>query len=207
MSTGETRARPRWHAYARWGAISVAAVVVLFFLFLLFGAKAYRIPSPTMEPTLHCAQPSYGCLGEADDRVLVCTICQTLSDPSRGDVMVFHTPASAVRTCGGGGTFVKRVIGLPGETVREDSKGFIWIFGPHSRTGTRLEEPYVSARSRQFDSAHFDQTWHVPKGDYFMVGDNRSRSCDSRQWGGLPAAKLIGPVIFRYWPWSRIGFP
>jgi signal peptidase I len=59
----------------------------------------------------------------------------------------------------------------------------------------------------RLDSEHYDKTWRVPKGDYFMIGDNRGRSCDSRSWGAVPPANLIGPVIFRYWPPTRIGFP
>ncbi len=108
--------------------------------------------------------------------------------------------------CGEGGTFVKRVIGLPGETVREDNKGYIWIRGPNSRKWARLNEPYISARARQLDTSHYHQHWKVPDGNYFMMGDNRSESCDSRQWGSVPRSSLIGTVFFTYWPPDRIGF-
>jgi len=89
--------------------------------------------------------------------------------------------------CGEGGTFIKRVIGVSGDTVHEDHKGFIEI------NGKRLTEPYLSADRRLADTAHFGQTWHVPNGNYFM-GDNRAQSCDSRVWGSVPARNVIGPV-------------
>jgi signal peptidase I len=102
---------------------------------------------------------------------------------------------------------VKRLIGLPGDTVHEDGQGRISIRSPGSGTWVKLNEPYVSAQERLADSAHFDKTWHVPEGEYFMLGDNRRGSCDSRSWGSVPRSSLIGPVVFRYWPLNRIGFP
>ena len=97
------------------------------------------------------------------------------------------------------GTFVKRLIGLPGDTVHEDENAFIWI------DGSRLAEPYVAADARQSDS-HRGQTWQVPPGRYFFLGDNRGGSCDSRIWGSVPRSNLIGPVLVRYWPPTRAGF-
>ena len=91
--------------------------------------------------------------------------------------------------CGEGGTFVKRLIGLPGETVHEDDHGFIDI------NGKRLTEPYIPRADRGRDSAFSGKTWHVPKGDYFVMGDNRAASCDSRVWGFVPARNIIGPVV------------
>jgi signal peptidase I len=166
----------------------------------------YRIPSSSMEPALNCAKPALGCLGNSSDRVLACRICLDFSSPSRGDIVVFNTPSKAANDCGEGGTFVKRVVGLPGETVREDDSGFIWIRGPDSKKFVKLKEPYLTAQRRLADSAHFGQLWHVPKGEYFMMGDNRSQSCDSRTWGSVPRSKLIGTVFFVYWPPDRIGF-
>jgi signal peptidase I len=101
---------------------------------------------------------------------------------------------------------VKRLIGMPGETVHEDGHGFISIKKPGATTWSRLKEPYISTQTRLADAAHFNMTWQVPQGDYFFMGDNRGQSCDSRDWGPVPRHDLIGEVFFVYWPPDRIGF-
>lgn len=197
--------------FARWGGtaagVTAAVLVVVCVVVAFVMLRPYRIPSSSMEPALNCAKPAPGCLGDSSDKVLVCRFCFRFSSPSRGDIVVFNTPRAAVSACGEGGTFVKRIVGMPGETVREDSKGFIWIRGPDSQAWVRLTEPYVPARARELDTGHYNQRWTVPRGDYFVVGDNRPESCDSRQWGAVPSANLIGLVIVRFWPLSRFGFP
>jgi signal peptidase I len=84
--------------------------------------------------------------------------------------------------------------------VHEADKGSILIEKRGSSGFVALDEPYVPAQSRRADSEHFGQTWHVPPGDYFMLGDNRAESCDSRVWGAVPARNVVGPVlrIFRH---------
>jgi signal peptidase I len=139
--------------------------------------------------------------------VLACRICLDLGSPSRGDIVVFNAPGEAALKCGEGGAFVKRIIGLPGETVHEDDHGSIWIKKAGSTTFTKLDEPYLSAQLRLADSVHFGRAWRVPDGQYFVLGDNRSQSCDSRTWGSVPRHDMIGTVVFRYWPLSRLGFP
>jgi signal peptidase I len=204
----QTPVQPPRRRVLRALLIGLAALLAVFVIVGWVGFTPYRIVSSAMEPTLSCAKApvSPGCLGGSNDRVLACRICLDLSNPSRGDIYVFNTPQDAALKCGEGGTFVKRVIGLPGETVREDTHGFIWIKKAGSTTFLRLNEPYISQESRLADSAHFGQTWRVPDGAYFMLGDNRSESCDSRTWGAVPHADLIGPVVFRYWPLSRLDF-
>jgi signal peptidase I len=152
-----------------------------------------------MEPTLHCARPAVGCDARFSDRVIACRICYVLGSPSRGQIVVFRAPPRAVLECGAGGVFVKRLIGLPGDSVHEDSRGFLSI------DGRRLTEPYVSAADRAADTKFRDRTWRVPSGDYFMIGDNRGGSCDSRTWGPVPRGNLIGPVVLTYWPPNRLG--
>jgi signal peptidase I len=185
-------------------------VAVLFVLtFEANVAQPYVIPSSSMENGLNCAKPGEGCRGTSNDRVLALRLEYDFEAPQRGQIAVFTAPASASKCAAGDGgtTFVKRIVGLPGETVREDDRGFIWIRGRGSTTWTKLNEPYVSPAYRAADAGHFDQTWRVPEGDYFMMGDNRGGSCDSRTWGAVPRANLIGPVVLRYWPPDRIGFP
>ena len=186
--------------------LTIAGAILIVFALKQWVLNPYRIPSSSMEPYLNCAKPGQGCLGDSSDRVLACRICLTFSNPSRGDVIVFDTPRAAANACGEGGTFVKRLIGLPGETLRESDKGFISIRGPNSKVWVKLKEPYISTRARELDAGRYQQTWKVPDGEYFMMGDNRSASCDSRQWGAVPRSDLIGTVFFVYWPPDRIGF-
>jgi signal peptidase I len=158
-------------------------------------AKPYRIPTSSMEPTLHCAAPAPGCLGKSSDRVLAASIVYDFRSPARGDVVVFTAPARAKAECTEGGTFVKRIVGLPGEIVSE-LRGVVYI------DGKRLIEPYVDPSRRDT----MTRTWpRVPKGSYFVMGDNRAASCDSREWGPVPRKSMIGPVVGLYWPFGRIG--
>ena len=177
-----------------WLATIVGAIVIVVAL-KEWVVNPYRIPSSSMEPTLHCARPGAGCEAHFSDRVLACRICLDFGNPSRGDIIVFKTPPEAVQKCGEGGTFVKRLIGLPGETVSEKD-GFVYI------NGKALKEPYIAQGHRDTQTGR----WKVPKGQYFFMGDNRAQSCDSRQWGSVPRGNLIGTVFFVYWPPNRIGF-
>jgi signal peptidase I len=189
--------------------LTIAGAILIVLALKQWVVNPYRIPSSSMEPTLNCAKgpASPGCLGNSSDRVLACRICLDFGhNPSRGDIVVFNTPSRAATECGEGGTFVKRVIGLPGDTLHEDHDGNIWIKSPGSPAFVKLKEPYISADDRLADSTHFGITRHVPEGEYFMMGDNRSESCDSRTWGSVPRNKLIGIVFFTYWPPDRISF-
>jgi signal peptidase I len=188
--------------------LTIAGAILIVLAVKQWVVNPYRIPSSSMEPYLNCAKPGSGCLGNSSDRVLACRICLAFSSPSRGDVVVFNTPNAAANACGvnEGETFVKRIIGLPGETVKEDDKGFIWIRGPNSTKFVKLKEPYISAQARSLPDNHRNGEWKVPAGSYFMMGDNRSESCDSRQWGSVPRSSLIGTVFFTYWPPDRISF-
>jgi signal peptidase I len=157
----------------------------------------YRIPSSSMEPTLHCAAPGAGCQARFSDRVLANRFIYHFRSPHRKEIVVFKTPPAAERCENGAGgeTFVKRIIGLPGDTIRE-RRGTILV------NGEPLEEPYVQPAERDQRSGQ----WRVLQGQYFMMGDNRSSSCDSRDWGAVPRENLIGPVFAVYWPPQRIGF-
>jgi signal peptidase I len=188
------RGLPRPARLAVEWAATIAGAILFILVFEAQVAKPYRIPSASMEPTLHCARPAHDCRAHFSDRVLAAPIVYRVRSPRRGDVAVFHSPSAAAAECVGGGTFVKRIIGLPGEVVSERS-GYVYI------DGRLLHEPYVDEVDRDSQS----RTWpRVPEGAYFMMGDNRADSCDSRQWGPVPRGKLIGPVVLTYWPPTRL---
>jgi signal peptidase I len=157
-------------------------------------AKPFRIPSASMETTLNCARPADGCLASVSDRVLVDRVTYRFRDPHRGDIVVFNVPDLARQRCGMGGVFVKRLIGLPGE-VLEERRGYVYI------NGRKLNEPYVRPERR--DSSSFHEL-KIGTGHYFMMGDNRASSCDSRVWLTVPRANIIGKVFATYWPPDRI---
>jgi signal peptidase I len=184
-----------WRTVVDW-ALTIAIAVAAVLAIKQWVVNPYRIPSSSMEPTLHCAEPGDGCTARFSDRVLANRFIYHLREPERGDVVVFETPERAQRLCGAGGTFVKRLIGLPGEMISQE-KGVIFI------DGDRLEEAYVESARRD------DQTFaprRIPPDHYFFMGDNRSQSCDSRVWGPVPRDSLIGEVFAVYWPPQRIGF-
>ncbi len=196
-----------WRKIVDW-AVTLAVAVGFVLAFEAEVAKPYRIPSDSMEHTLHCARPGPGCDASMSDRVLVNRLAYDFGSPQRGQIVVFKAPPKANRCEPGdaGTTFVKRLIGLPRETVREDDHGFIWTRQPGATAWTKLHERYVSSRSRLADSKYFGQTWRVPQSGYFFLGDNRPDSCDSRVWGSVPRSALVGPVIFTYWPPLRISY-
>jgi signal peptidase I len=192
-----TRNLPRqWRIAIDWAVTIIGAILIVLAL-KQWIVNPYRIPSSSMEPTLHCARSagSPGCEAHFSDRVLACRICLDFSSPSRGDIIVFKTPPEAAVKCGEGGTFVKRLIGLPGEIVSEKN-GSVLV------NGKPLKENYVQKDRRDSRTGR----WVVPKGQYFFMGDNRAQSCDSREWGSVPRGNLIGDVFFVYWPPNRIGF-
>jgi signal peptidase I len=144
---------------------------------------AYRVPSSSMEPTLHCARPAPGCEAKAKD--LVYAVPYGDSKPERGDIVVFQTPPAARERCGSGGLFIKRVIGLPGESWRE-REGRIAI------DGGEIPEPWIKPARR--DEASY-AGGRIPARRYLLLGDNRASSCDSRIYGLIPLANIRGKVV------------
>jgi signal peptidase I len=171
--------------------LAVAGLVVLLVEAEL--VQPFRVPTSSMEPTLLCARPTEGCTARLNDRVLVAKIVFRFRDPRRGEIVVFHAPAAAKTQCSEGGTYLKRVIGLPGEVVSERS-GFFYI------DGGKLVEPYLDPHVR--DSV--TNSWpRLRAGQYFVMGDNRIASCDSRTWGPVLRSAFVGPVVATYWPPTR----
>jgi signal peptidase I len=147
----------------------------------LFGlSRQYTVRGTIMEPTL-----------KSGDHVAVFRFSDWFYTPHRKDVVVFSkapTPG-----CGTSHRYVERVIGLPGETVSERT-------GRVSIGGKPLKEPYIKAGQRDTRTA----AWRVPPGSYFVMGDNRNTSCDSRVWGSVPKKDIIGKVFLTFWPVDRV---
>jgi signal peptidase I len=182
-----------WDTIADW-AITITIAVVAVLAIKAWVVNPYRIPSSSMEPTLHCASPEPGCQADSSDRVLANRFIYRFRDPERGDIVVFNTPESAVARCGAGGTFVKRLVGLPGDRIGM-KRGVLRV------NGQPVDEPYVNGGSRGRDFA----VRTLGADEYFMMGDNRGQSCDSREWGPVSRDDLIGPVFAVYWPLTRLG--
>jgi signal peptidase I len=189
-----TRGLPRaWRVTIEWLVTIVGAIAIVIAI-KQWVVNPYRIPSSSMEPTLHCAKPGDGCTARFSDRVLACRVCLRFRAPHRGEIVVFHTPPLAAVRCGMGGAYVKRVIALPGD-LWEERGGYVYI------DGRRVDEPYVRTSRRDSRTV---APQRIPRGHYFMMGDNRADSCDSRSWGTVPRGNLIGIVLATYWPPTRL---
>jgi signal peptidase I len=184
-------------------AVTGAIVAALLIQWVL--VRPYRIPSASMLPTLQLGQ-----------RVLVDRLSGRFGDPAPGQIWVFHPPAGADlemastmcatpprphRACVRGRpgasktTYIKRVVGIPGDRIR--------IRGGHvTRNGHVVREPYASRCTDPTCELH---AFTVPADRYFMLGDNRGISSDSRFWGPVPRADMIGHAFATYWPLRRIG--
>ena len=165
-------------------ALAVGAVVVLLGLGGLGVVETYRIPSVSMEPTL-----------ELGDRVAAIRFVGPV-EAERGDIVAYRIPRRAEVLCGNaGGVFIHRIVGLPGERV-VSRRGRLFV------DGARLPEPYVETDRR----GDLVGSWDVLRRGYFVLGDNRVESCDSRVWGSVPEKSLIGEVSATYWPPDRVSF-
>jgi signal peptidase I len=180
--------------------VTIVGAIAIVLAIKAWVINPYRIPSSSMEPTLHCARPATGCEARFSDRVLANRFIYHFRDPARGDVVVFNVPPEAKAKCGAGGTFVKRIVGLPGEKLQIrliKGAGYVYV------NGQKLDEPYIQQSRRDIGP---EKTYNVPSSRYFVMGDNRSQSCDSRVWGAVPRQNIIGKVFMTYWPPQRISF-
>ena len=183
-----------WRVAIDW-IVTIAGAIAIVLAVKAWVVNPYRIPSSSMEPTLHCARPESDCLARFSDRVLANRVVLHFRDPERGETIVFETPPEARTRCGAGGTFVKRLVGLPGETIQERN-GIVFI------NGKPLDEKYLGPEQR--DASNSPRR-RIPRNGYFMMGDNREHSCDSRVWGPVSRQNSIGEVFAVYWPPQRIG--
>lgn len=164
------------------GLQTLGLSIVLALGIRTFVAEARYIPSGSMEPTL-----------EINDRLVVEKISYYFNPPQRGDIVVFWPPDSLFPEGKRRDAFIKRVIGLPGDTV-EITNGTVFV------NGEPLEEDYIKA-----EPTYVWGPETVPEGEYLVLGDNRNSSYDSHSWGFVPAENIIGKAVVRFWPPSRIG--
>jgi signal peptidase I len=176
-------------------ALTITLAVIALLAFQAEVAKPYRIPSPSMEPTLHCAKPVSGCRSRVADRVIANRLVYGLHEPRRGDIVVFKAPARVKAACNADGTFIKRIVGLPGEKLSMRN-GSVLI------DGIPLVEPYLQEAYRGRESGDWAR---IAGGSYFVLGDNRTMSCDSRRWGLVRRDDIIGRADVIYWPPNRAG--
>ncbi len=194
-------------------SIIVAISIGLAFLVQALIIKPFRIPSPSMAPTLQVGQ-----------KVLVNRIGARFSSPKVGDIVVFHPPAGGDRhdlqgqplrpQCGRTTTldsvcdqptseksnkfFIKRIVAGPGDRIR-------LVNGQLIRNGKRIKEKYAQLCDEHL-KCHLPREVTIPKGHYFVMGDNRTNSGDSRFWGPIPEDWIIGRAFATWWPLKRIGF-
>lgn len=168
-------------------AVIVAVVAVLLRFFVV---APYYIPSESMEPTLH------GCTNCDNDHVLVDKVSYRFGDPSQSDIVVFDRPKGVDVS---EDVLIKRVIAVPGDKI-SIKKGRVII------DGTALREPYLNENTSCYSSMDMGPR-KVPEGHYFVMGDNRCDSTDSRIFGSIPESSIVGRAWLIVWPLKRIGTP
>ena len=172
-----------WRSAVEWGVILVVALVgaVLIRAFLF---QAFYIPSASMEPTL-----------KLHDRLLVNKIAYDVHPVHRGDVVVFKRSALKGIT-GPVNDLVKRVIGLPGDTLQSTLDGHVLL------NGKVLNEPYLPRGTPTYNLTMIT----IPPHHYFVMGDNRTDSADSRVFGPIDKSLILGRAFVLIWPLNRLGF-
>jgi signal peptidase I len=179
------RWRPSRRAIVEWVVIIVLAVVAVLAI-RTWAIEPFWIPSASMSPTL-----------KDGDKVLVNKLAYDFHSVHRGDIIVFATPAAEKPLDPGVKDLIKRVIGLPGETIMARG-GYVYI------DGKLLAEPWLPKQDVGVTSS-FGPV-QIPAGYYFVMGDNRDDSSDSRVFGPIPRHLIVGRAFVRIWPVSRWAF-
>jgi len=168
---------------------TLALTLIIFLVIQTFVAQPYKVQQQSMEHTL-----------EPDQYVLVDKLTPRFDTYKRGDIVVFTPPSDWIQE--DGTPFIKRIIGLAGDTV-DIRDGDVFI------NGTKIDEPYIYAQPE--DAAQpttvpgDEHRWVIPDGDLFLMGDHRANSADSRTFGPVPVAQVIGRAWLRYWPIDVFG--
>jgi signal peptidase I len=165
---------------ALWELVHDLSVAVLFCFFLItFVAQAFRVQGTSMLPLL-----------EDSERIIVNKFIYRFHPIQRGDVVVFWYPKDPSVS------FIKRVVGVPGDAV-ELRRGSLYV------NDRRVAEDYVRP---YFNDDETHSKVMVDKGYYYVLGDHRNSSNDSRSWGEVPEKYIYGKAVFRFWPLSKLGF-
>lgn len=197
MNSKESESKKASASHSRWRALQENLVVIgiallLAFLIRTFIAEPRLIPTGSMLPTLHTG-----------DRLIIEKVSYRFHPPKLGDIVVFLPPERLQRQgYQKDQAFIKRVIGEPGKEVKiEDGKVYL--------NNEVLEENYIAeAPERPYPDVknpQFCQQQVVPPNEFFVLGDNRNDSRDSRYWCFVPKENIIGRAVFRFWPFGRIG--
>ena len=183
---------PSKRALVRRGVLEVVETLVLtvliFFLVHTFVAQPFRVEQRSMESTLLPEQ-----------YVLIDKLTPRWAPYERGDIVVFEPPES-MRSASGA-PFIKRVIGLAGDRVKLED-GLVLV------NGVELDEPYLFERRGEPEPTEpgaDGDSWIVPVGSLFVMGDHRSASADSREFGPIDASTVLGRALLRYWPFDTFG--
>ncbi len=165
--------------------LQVILLALVIFFAIHFMIQNFRIDGTSMEPNVHDGQ-----------YVIVNKTAYWFGhDPKRGDVVIFQAPDQLQNDR------VKRVIGLPGETVEVKPDGTVYITDVDGNL-FKLEEPYLDPNRK---SGGYSGTWTVPEDEYFVMGDNRKASYDSRAGGPVPRGNIIGKAWLIIWPPGDVG--
>jgi signal peptidase I len=182
LPTPQTVRKASWRRALRvlWELLYDVSIALLVAIFAVhFIAQACRVEGTSMLPLL-----------EDGERIVVNKVSYRFQPIRRGDVVVFWYPRDPSVS------FIKRVVGLPGDTL-EIRRGVLSV------NGQSLREDYLRAAFRDDDDLELTE---VEPGHYFVLGDHRNGSNDSRAWGAVPEKYIYGKALFRFWPLARLGF-
>jgi signal peptidase I len=162
----------------------IAKVIILSLIIIIpiryFVVQPFFVRGASMEPTY-----------DNGDYLLVDEVSYRFSEVGRGDVIIFRFPPDPSQF------YIKRVVGLPGETVTV-REGAVVVVNDANPEGFMLQEAYLEEKTSG------DTTLALADGEYFVLGDNRDASFDSRSWGALPRRDIVGRVFLRAWPFDRL---
>lgn len=166
--------------------------------YLIIIAVAYLIALfMTNVVIINCVVPSGSMLDtiQLEDRVIGSRLSYTFGEPERGDIVIFYTPTDKTRKT----LFIKRLIGLPGDTI-EIKDNRVYVNGSE----TPLDEPYLTDTNLIGGLTANCGPFVIPTGEFFMLGDNRAGSMDSRSWGYVKRDDIVAKAMFTYWPFSDL---